>query len=289
MDKRKRGFSLIDLLVSLSVSIALVAGLLMITSSYQNTYSALQNGSDLQRRLRGATELLQQEIGQAGYFGLAPRVLQAAVAPGPDAQHVAVSSVDSLFAGARLYVGTGPARELIEVEAVGDGTLLAKFSKSHNSGSPVLAAGLLPEGILPSSSSSELRLLGDINGEGRLVIVQYQCDAASSVLRRTITPIDQDTPSSSEMLSGLIANAGGQACFEYDTVTAGGFTVVREVRIHLTIRAEEADIRSQQFAERRLDLTIKPRNLEQSLVLLERDAEEYLQPTPAVATALQGS
>src|SRR3989440_8247319 len=104
------GFTLAELLIAtgllLVVSSIVTSALLQMTNQQQTIW----NRTEMHSGVRGATELLQQEVGQAGRISLpAPVTLSAAVtaaiscnpdAPATNAVTVAVSSATGLFASA---------------------------------------------------------------------------------------------------------------------------------------------------------------------------------------------
>src|SRR6266702_4016805 len=95
-DRSQAGFSLIELLVStgilLIISSVVTSGLLQMTRA-QKTIS---NRTDMHAGVRSATELLQQEVGQAGRITLpAPITLSAYVNEGDPT--ATLSSVNGLF------------------------------------------------------------------------------------------------------------------------------------------------------------------------------------------------
>src|SRR5207248_1411394 len=104
------GFSLVEVLVSTALLLivsGIVTSALMQMTAAQKT---IWNRTEMHSGVRGATELLQQEVGQAGRISLpAPVTLSAAVtaaiscnpdAPATNAVTVAVSSATGLFASA---------------------------------------------------------------------------------------------------------------------------------------------------------------------------------------------
>ena len=119
-DESEAGFTLIELIVSmvtlLVISGTVTAALIQIT----NAELTLWNRAQMHSGVRGATELLQQEVGQAGRVALpAVATLAGGVAPGTSA--VAVSDVAGMFVGEQLTVGTGASEETVTVTAVDAG------------------------------------------------------------------------------------------------------------------------------------------------------------------------
>src|SRR5438093_13100398 len=95
-DRSQAGFSLIELLIStgilLMITSVVTSGLMQMTRA-QRTIS---NRTDMHAGVRSATELLQQEVGQAGRISLpAPITLSAAVIIGQST--ATLSSVNGLY------------------------------------------------------------------------------------------------------------------------------------------------------------------------------------------------
>ena len=63
---REHGFSMVELLVSLTVMLLVAGAALSVLSYAQKMYSTQQMQADMHGGLRGAFELMSQEIGQAG-------------------------------------------------------------------------------------------------------------------------------------------------------------------------------------------------------------------------------
>src|SRR5436190_22781366 len=95
--------SLVALVIMLIVATTVGRGLIQLTQS-QGT---IANRTEMHSGVRSATELLQQEVGQAGLISLpAPVVMQTAVGV-VGSRVVTLSSVAGMFVGERLTVDTG--------------------------------------------------------------------------------------------------------------------------------------------------------------------------------------
>jgi type II secretory pathway pseudopilin PulG len=223
---QQSGFSLVELLVAtgmlLVVSSVVTSALMQMTKSQ----TTIWNRTEMHSGIRGATELLQQEVGQAGRAALSATVsLNAAVAaaascnpavPATNAVSVAVVSKDAtgtvvtsvnginpltgIFASASpvaymlLTTLDGDAQETVPVAAVNAGasTIQACFTKAHAVGtvlSPLggFATGIVPPtGITNGSSATVLKMYGDINSDGNMVYVEYTCDTTAHNLYRNV-------------------------------------------------------------------------------------------------------
>src|SRR5262245_7335967 len=200
------GFSLMELLVAtgvlLAVSGMVTQALLQMTSS-QRTIS---NRTDMHAGVRSATELLQQEVGQAGRIALTPTTtLNSAVISGDPT--AALTDGSGVFVGELLVVAAIGTIRISEEETVrvtamsgntvtvnhvtANGVTLNGFHYQHESGAAVMPAGGFGSGVVPptianGSTASRLKLYGDINGDGRMVYVEYFCDTTNHLLYRTM-------------------------------------------------------------------------------------------------------
>ena len=218
------GFSLLELMASVAILMVIMAAIFSVISYYQKTYGTTALKADMYENVRGVIELMAQEIGQAGLVSLPPSspTLSAAVIASGTAQNVNVSSTTSMFVGEKLLVGTGTSEELVSVTALNTAAnqMTGVFTKAHASGAPVNVLGVFHNGVMASSTGTELRLFGDINADGSLLYVHYNCDTSTTpgTLTRSVTTVTPSVSSSSAgqtLLSTLIANPGGTPCFQY--------------------------------------------------------------------------
>jgi type II secretory pathway pseudopilin PulG len=198
--RSESGFSLAEMLIAtglLLVVSAIVTSALLQMTKHQQTVS---NRTEMHSGVRGATELLQQEVGQAGRITLpAPVTLTAGVAasascdagtPSTNAVAVTVNSTAGMFASSgppaayeTLTVLDGDTQESIKVASVTSATTFqACFLKAHAAGAVLapqggFATGIVPPtGVVNGSDPNHLKLFGDINGGGKMVYVEYYCD-----------------------------------------------------------------------------------------------------------------
>lgn len=175
--RTESGFSLIELLVA--------TGLLLVVSSIvtnaliqmTNAQKTIWNRTEMHSGIRGATELLQQEVGQAGRITLpgdGTITLQTdvtvpagtfpctpiATAPywtGGVTPTVTVSSTVGLWAdtqkGIKLAVLDGDSSETVTVQTIpASGQITACFSRSHTQPKKMMALGGFAEGIIAPSN-----------------------------------------------------------------------------------------------------------------------------------------
>jgi prepilin-type N-terminal cleavage/methylation domain-containing protein len=205
--KRQCGFTLIETMVALVVFMV-VSGIVM-SGMIQMTkvQGTVANRTQMHSGVRSATELLQQEIGQAGRISLPSAVMPVTmtgpivVGVPPLPQAVTVSSTTNMFPLMLLDVDAGQNFEVVTVTAVAPGNITAIFTKPHAAGPiPVQVSGSFGTGIVPpaaglpcasagytpypgpgnGSDCNTLKLYGDINGDGNIVYVEYKCDTTNN-------------------------------------------------------------------------------------------------------------
>jgi prepilin-type N-terminal cleavage/methylation domain-containing protein len=256
--RSESGFSLIELLVAttlLLVVSAIVTTALMQMTTAQKT---IWNRTEMHSGVRGATELMQQEVGQAGRvtlpnpLTLVTQVTTAMVSPtscnpatpAAGAQWVTVSSASiPVTSGIFVHSTTPVSYEMLTVldgdnqesfrVADKDATrIYACFNKTHPVGATLtplggFATGIIPDsGMLNPSTDKVLKMYGDINGDGNMVYVEYTCDwVTTHNLYRNVTAFDAATKlavtDSNILLSNIYENPGlpPTPCFKYQTST----------------------------------------------------------------------
>jgi prepilin-type N-terminal cleavage/methylation domain-containing protein len=209
------GFSLIELLVATCIFLVITGIVGTALRQITNSQTTIWNRTQMHSGVRGATELLQQEVGQAGRVAMPgtpatpgaittnPGVVIAGAGVGvcnpsqPDfmAVTVPVSSVKGLYATAGaspasyIFLTTldGANRETVPVYSVDTAanTIFACFNNPHLPGTTLMALGGFATGIVPpngianGSTGNVLKMYGDINGDGDMVYVEYTCDTAT--------------------------------------------------------------------------------------------------------------
>src|SRR5262249_21276954 len=213
--RSEAGFSLAEMLVAtgllLVVSSIVTQALLQITSQQQTIW----NRTEMHSGVRGATELLQQEVGQAGRIALPNSLVASAVAgftastistcqevtvtlscaaPGcrPDSPNPTHGLWFDAPANASVLLTwlDGDDSETVRVDALGKlaNTVQACFWENHIPNAPVVVRGSFSQGIVPPSAPfgpnpqpngsdwNHLKMFGDINGDGKMVYIEYVCD-----------------------------------------------------------------------------------------------------------------
>ena len=213
--KQQAGFSLIETMVSLIVLLAVSAIVMTGMSEMMHTQGTMANRTEMHTSVRGATELLEQEIGQAGKISLPPPVgtgtwlmLTPIALFQPDTPVTTTvvfsAGLTTLFDNEQLLVDTGPTQETITITcgppaaptpgACTNTWTAGPFYYNHLLGNvPISAPGAFATGIVPpaagvmanpptgyagfpnGSTGTVLKLYGDINGDGNMLYVEYTC------------------------------------------------------------------------------------------------------------------
>ena len=287
--RSESGFTLGELMVSVSLMLVLMGTVATLLIRTAESHRTVWNRTEMHSAVRGATELLQQEVGQAGLVAL-PGAVTLTAASVTGAQTVAVSSATGMFVGEKLVVGTGENAETVSVTAIAGNSISAIFASDHAAGTPVFAIGGFSSGIVPpdmanGSTGSVLKLYGDVNSDGRMVYVEYTCDTANMRLYRNVTGyaamIKPPLASALVLLSNIVPNPNGTPCFSYQTAVVNGDTYVLDVAITLTVQTQERDLTTQQFqTETKTLLNVSPRNVFNVWELASIGETNRLQPIP---------
>src|SRR5262245_53096569 len=107
----QKGFSLLEMLFSVVIMLVASGAAFRALGYYQQNYGSTQLRADMHQGIRGALELMTQEVNQAGLLNFAPRTLSAAVTSSVTAQTVGLNSVDAIFVGEKLVVDTNDFQE----------------------------------------------------------------------------------------------------------------------------------------------------------------------------------
>jgi hypothetical protein len=214
----------------------------------------------------------------------------------------------------------GPNRETTPVYSINTGvnppTITACFSKDHPAGITLMALGAFGNGIVPpadpptnfinGSTGNVLKMFGDINGDGKMVYVEYTCDTApgsTNKLYRNVMDINATTkPKLSDalvLLSNVVDNPGNPKppCFTYQVdgsnppiiVQGQPVVFVLDVAITLTVETQQIDpITKQKQRETKALLNVSPRNVYNAWQLANAGYTDHIQSTPSLVAALLG-
>jgi prepilin-type N-terminal cleavage/methylation domain-containing protein len=305
--RKDAGFTLIELMISVGILMTISALMMRGTLDMSNLNTKQSNLSEMHAGIRNATALLQQEVGQAGRLAFPAAVTVAAAIPIGDQWVVVAPSTTSMFVGQKLeFIGrnaTGDVEEIVTVTAVdaANSRIRAVFTGAYLAGARVMPAGGFAEGVIPTtkvngSTASVLKIVGDINGDGSIVYVEYTCDWVGGRLYRNMMPYDAGAkaPLAVEqvLLDNLLPNPpdpGGIArpCFTYDQRTIYGNTYVINVAIMTTVRTDEVDKTTGQFQTvTKALLNVAPRNVFNVWQVASLNYKDRIEPLPASVLAL---
>ncbi len=217
--KQQVGFTLLETMVSLVVLLAVSAIVMGGMNQMMKTQGTVANRTEMHTSVRDATEVLEQEIGQAGKISLpaAPvggwLMLTPVFVPKDVPVTVPVSfslALTTLFDGELLLVDVGTNQETVTITCgppaaptpgacTTAGWWAGPFLNTHNNlaGVPISAPGAFSTGVVPpaagvmpnpppgylgytnGSTGTVLKLYGDVNGDGNMLYVEYSCNTGT--------------------------------------------------------------------------------------------------------------
>jgi hypothetical protein len=276
------------------------------------TQGSVANRTAMHTSVRSATELLQQEIGQAGRVSLAgPNTLVTLAAPvvvSAAAQAFTLNpNTAKVFPGEQLTIdsGSNPVTGASNQETVTvtgtEASPTANFKNAHAAGVPVVVLGGFASGIVPpttapsnytnGSTGTVLKLYGDINGDGNMVYIEYTCDTNAGFLYRNTMAFDAAAKPAKDTTMILLANlqpnpndnnGNPVPCFSYlPQQPAGTDYYVLDVAVTLTEQTQDKDPQTQQFQkETKALLNVSPRNIYYTWELAGFGLPSRVQPMP---------
>ena len=308
---RQLGFTLLETLAAMVILLAVSAIVMTGLVKSLNTEGSITNRTQMHTSVRSATELLQQEIGQAGRVSLpnTGATSQGVTMTGPVAagiQSPTVSSTSGMYVGMMLDVENGNNFEVVTLTAVGASTVTAYFQNAHpNATIPVAVTGSYGTGVIPpaaapasyanGSTGTVLKLYGDINRDGNVLYVEYTCAPGTAntpgfLYRNQMsytTLLKPAVDSSKVLLNNVIPNPNNTPCFTYSVAQANGQYFVTDVAITLTVQTQNLDPVTKQFqSETKALLNVSPRNVFYVWELYSLGQVPRNQPMPANITSL---
>lgn len=254
------------------------------------------NRAEMHGSVRGATELMQQEIGQAGRVTLPGPIALAGAVPIGTAQSVTLTTAAGLFPGANVVVGTGSQSETVTISAISGSTITGDFTVAHNGGEPIQIFGGFGTGVVPpaqtnGSTGTVLKLYGDVNDDGQMLYVEYTCDIATNSLYRNVMPwnagVKPPKTAAMVLLNNVIANPGNAPCFTYQVQNVAGKLFVTGVAVTLSVHSQQKDQYSKQFQQAtKTLLNVSPRNIFLVWTMVSIGITNRLQPMPPTILAL---
>ncbi len=204
------GFSLLEMLFSLSLLLILSGAILGGMGNMQKNYRGDEIRNVLHAQMRATLEMMEQEIGQAGLptSGIEGNAVYggsgAAGPVGSVTQSVTASTTAQspsitnalVQTGVNVIVDTGANAEVVNIQNTSGGNpptqITAVFQKAHTAPFNLYPLGVYPNGIAftnpPTVSSTtpitlsyqSVIVFGDISGTGKLSVVQYSCPTAAN-------------------------------------------------------------------------------------------------------------
>jgi type II secretory pathway pseudopilin PulG len=165
--KTQVGFTLLETMVSLVILLGVSAVIMSGLVQMMKTQGTIVNRTEMHTSVRAATELLQQEIGQAGKISLPTPplggwqlVLGVAAGATPDAPITTVASFTpgmNLYEGEWVTVDTNIQKETVQLKCpvgigacpIGTNAWRATFTWPHLPGVPASVQGAFSTGIVP--------------------------------------------------------------------------------------------------------------------------------------------
>jgi prepilin-type N-terminal cleavage/methylation domain-containing protein len=291
----ERGFTLAEMMVAMALMLIVCGAVTSALIQMTGTQRMIFNRTQMHSGVRGATELMQQEVGQAGRIALPGAVTIGGTGVTAGTATPTVSSSSGMFVGEMLVIGGGSTEETVTVTAVPSATqFTATFANSHSSGESVQVLGGFYHGIVPptvtnGSTASVLKMFGDLNGDGNMVYVEYTCDTgAGNLYRNSMAWNATSKPTvgvAQILLNNIIANPSSAACFTYQTSTAGTTVYVIGVAITLTVQTQQIDSFTKTYQrETKALLNVSPRNIFNVWQLASAGVLTRAQPTPPQIT-----
>lgn len=285
------GFSMLETMVALTFLLIVTAIVLSGMGQMLKTQGTVANRTEMHAGVRSATELLQQEIGQAGKVSLgdptANVTLASAVAAGTGVSfslNTSSGATPTVYPGEILTFDVGANQEQVTVTGTSSAPT-ATFGSAHSAGTPVAALGAFSTGIVPpqtapasytnGSTATVLKMFGDLNSDGNMLYVEYTCSqgtptAPGSLYRNEMSITAASKPALDNtmiLLNNVLtnpndANNNPVPCFNYQVQPLGSGYVVTDIAVTLTVQTQNKDPQTGQFQpETKALLNISPRNV----------------------------
>lgn len=319
--RSEAGYSILEVLIAITI-LTIVSGTVMNgVLNLTKVNGSVNNRTEMHAGVRNATELLQQEIGQAGRITLPnytykmtttwaadpdAEVLTPVTLTVTDAAGANVIGLPGIFLGEKLILDNGVYEETIEVVGMDISTkrISSYFTKPHPvTGARVsvnggFQAGVVPESVANGSDGFHLKLFGDVNGNSNMVYVEYFCDVNGGNLYRRSIPFEATAlptlTADLSLLNHLKPNPNNDPCFTYQTVlasatgrTSDNLPYVTDVAVTMTVETPAPDpITGLIQQQTKALLNVSPRNVFNVWQLANAGMADRVQPTPASINTL---
>jgi len=260
--RSSQGFTLMELLIAVTIMLIVIGPLLEAASRYMQRYRGQQLIVEMNQGLRAAQELIGQEVIQAGFHSFAPRRVTIGVFAAPGAQAAQVNDTSFFYVGQKLAIDLGINQEIVQITDVAEASVTGVFRKDHAAGAVITEVGPFATGILPGSTANVMQIYGDIDGDGTLVFVEYRHDPVTRRLTRAVTPVGAVAQNAADVvLDNVLPNPGGNPIFRYRPLNRAGATFVVEVVVTLTVQTAERDPVTGAFRTQTASVALTPRNV----------------------------
>jgi len=311
---RQRGFSMLEMLLAIAILLAVTGIIMSAMIQMTMTQGSVANRTEMHSSVRSATELLQQEIGQAGKIALpgSPTLATAVTTANlGTATTVTVSDATSMFNGEKLVIDTGDNEETVTISSVslsGNSFSATFILVAHPVGALVRVSGAFASGIIPTtatcggvpcgSTGSLLKLYGDIEDDGNMEYIEYSCDTVGGNLYRNVVNIapgaaKPTVTNAMVILSNILPNPPDPGaitaapCFKYQEQAVGTDTYDFDVSVTLTVQTQNKDPQTHQFqTETKALLNVSPRNIFDGMELASAGVSNRIQPMPSIVVSL---
>jgi len=310
---RQHGFSMLEMLLTLGILLVVTSIVMYAMVQMTATQGSVANRTSMHSSVRSATELIQQEIGQAGKIAVPTggptkmvTAITAAQITDPVVGYtgaVVLDSATGVYNGMLLVVDTGDQEETVTVSSLVSATasFTGTFYLTHAANAPVRVAGAFASGIIPPTATNpsdgfNLKMYGDINDDGNMVYVVYKCDRTNGNLTRGVTAFDSTgNPDTSDdiILPNILNNPPdpGQTtaapCFKYQVQSVSPDTYVVDVSVTLTVQSQNVDPQTKQLQqETKALLNVSPRNIFEGWQLASAGVANRIQPMPPTVATL---
>jgi len=282
--RAQRGFSFLELMTAVALLLVISAAAFSLTNYFQKNYTANQMKADMHSGVRGAVELMSQELAQAGLLnsvdGIADTSLAAADLSSGNPQAVGVGNASLFYVGENVQVGTGATSETVQITAIDTNAnkITGIFTQNEPAGAPVYATGVIGQGITVTSTT--LDLVGDINGDGSLYLVEYVCNPSSTggTLTRSATPVSQASKNAADVLVTAVTGCS----FSSSTTPVNGVNYVTNIGLTITVQTAQVDPQTHQYIQMTKSyLDLSPRNIAGAVALANAGQNARLQATPS--------
>ncbi|MDE1168124.1 MAG: prepilin-type N-terminal cleavage/methylation domain-containing protein [Pseudomonas sp.] len=232
MNRREQGFGLIELMVSMLIGLIVVLGVTQIFIAAKNTYLAQNASAAMQEDARYALSKMVQEIRMTGMFGcLATVTPDATAADFAAAYLLPISYVTTT-------VGTVTSSTL---------TLITADVSSVNSGSSTAPNWTVVTDCYSTATAyaGSKTVAGMLSFPVRKSLYTYQNNQLMTVSGGTSSVLINNV-SAFSLLFGVASSSTSTSVSAY-TATPTSPSLIRSVRISLTLTDPNARVKSQQF------------------------------------------